>query len=290
MLTKSRSCNELQKRSNMNTASTAIVGSANGTRNFDRSEVEQHKTVIYFGDTIANRRNKRGSQNSSGIVSDLVRNASNKSEDFQHARRLCDEMVFKRQNSIRVPRSKLLAGLNRDNKSGLSSAHALDSSKSSLSLFESDQNLVMKELKSVVEVKLKNQLQKLQKPPIVDKPIVPNKVLALPQKKLPQPMISMRAIDQNVDGHAENVIAKKENEVNKNCLPSFVESIENGVINIRIDGSFGVASKLAESLGHENNSVSDYDDIGGSDMFLDVGNEANNVYFDWSFVQDWRTG
>lgn len=291
MLTKSRSCNEIQKRSHLNTASTAIIESVNGSRKPDRSKVpgEQHKTVIYFGDTIANRRqHNRPSNSSNQNRSALVRNASNKSEDFQHARRLCEEMVFKRQYSIRQPKSKLAANRNCDNTCGSPKEHAVDGSKSSLSSFKSDQSLVIKELKSVVEVKLKNQLQKPPKPPIVEKPIVPQKIIALPQRLSPPSSHSMQPDEQNTTLNEGKRVVDT-NRKDQISLPSFVESVTNGVINIKIDGSFGAASKLAESLGRDNNSVSEFGD-NGSDLFLDVGGEVNNVYFDWSFVQDWRSG
>lgn len=292
MLTKSQSCNEIQKRSHLNTASTAIIGATNGSNKSDHSRNEQHKTVIYFGDSIASRKHHSrpmisSSSSNSNVnqkVTDLLRNVSNKSEDFQHARRLCDEMIFKRQHSIRLPKTRT-NGV-RDGKCGSSNEHIANGSKTSLSSFESDQNLMIKELKSVVEVKLKNQLQQNQstKPVIaLEKPIVPQKIVPLPQRKA-----TNAANGVNVQSNVKDVCSLVDsNSKADGDMPSFVDSVANGVINIKIDGSFDMASKLAESLGHDDGSESEFGE-NGSDTFLDLCGDANSVHFDWSFVQDWR--
>lgn len=287
MLTKSRSCNEIRKRFNSN---SSAADSAGGSRKGDPTKGEAHKTVIYFGDSIASRKhNASHDQQRSQQSTPISRNLSNKSEDFQHARRLCEEMVLKRQYSIRHPKSKFSAVANKkDEKFDLTKDAAIGNSKSNLSTFKSDQSLVMKELKSVVEVKLKNQIPHPPKPPppaplIAEKPLVPQKKFTLPPANLCAKSMECGVVQSD----KQNEIKQKDGD---KILPSFVESVVNGVINIKIDGSFGAASKLAESFGRDgNDNVSEFAD-NGSDIFLDVGGEVNNIYFDWSFVQDWRAG
>lgn len=297
MLTKSRSYNEIRKRFNSNSSLSIADSSASNAPKADSAKVkgENHKTVIYFGDSISNRKlnvpkdHQRGQQQKqqqqpSALIS---RNLSNKSDDFQHARRLCEEMVFKRHYSIRHPRARPIA--NGEDKIPAKEP-APDGGRASLATFQSDQSLVMKELKHIVEVKLKNQITSPPTPPpppppmvamVAEKPLVPQKNIRLPHRTAP----AIECAHIIGDKHAE-----PENE-NDKFLPSFVESVVDGVIKIRIDGSYNAATKLVESFGRDrNDSVSESAD-NGSDIFLDVGGEmVNNVYFDWSFVQDWRAG
>lgn len=291
MLTKSRSYNEIRKRFNSNSSLSIASSDQKGDADADKVKGENHKTVIYFGDSISNRklhtqqdqqRDHKPQQPLSAVIS---RNLSNKSDDFQHARRLCEEMVFKRHYSIRHPKSRPMA--NRLDKIPTKEL-STDGSRSNMATFQSDQSLVMKELKHIVEVKLKNQITSPSIPPpppptvamVAEKPFVPQKNIRLPHRTAPS-----IGCAQNDDKHI-----KPENE-NDEFLPSFVESVVDGVINIRIDGSYNTATKLVESFGrNRNDSVSELAD-NGSDIFLDVGGETvNNVYFDWSFVQDWRAG
>lgn len=288
MLTKSLSCNEIRKRFNSNSSAADSAGSSRKS-NSHNTTAEAHKTVIYFGDSIASRKHNAShdQQRAKQSPPPISRNLSNKSEDFQHARRLCEEMVLKRQYSIRHPKSKISPFANKkDEKCALTKEPPVSKSKSNLSTFKSDQSLVMKELKSVVEVKLKNQIPHPPKPPpppfISEKPVVPQKKIVLTSNR------SVNSIEcAVVQSDKQNVIKQKGDD---KFLPSFVESVVNGVINIKIDGSFVAASKLAESFGRDgNDNVSEFAD-NGSDIFLDVGGEVNNIYFDWSFVQDWRAG
>lgn len=300
MLTKSRSYNEIRKRFNGNQSLSIAENSSDGAHQRmgpDQTKVkgENHKTVIYFGDSISHRKQHvqqdfyRGQGQQSASIS---RNLSNRSDDFQHARRLCEEMVFKRNCSIRYPKQK--PNENRVNR-GVFKESTLNDSKSSLATFQSDQNMVMKELKHIVEVKLKNQIKPPSAAPpppppmpissaptmVAEKPLVPQKKFSLlPHRTAP----TIDYVQISDEKHSE-----PEND-NDHFLPSFVESVVNGVINIKIDGSYNVATKLVESFGRDgNDNMSEYAD-NGSDTFLDVGGEINNVYFDWSFVQDWRAG
>lgn len=57
-------------------------------------------------------------------------------------------------------------------------------------------------------------------------------------------------------------------------LPSFIESVKDGVINIRIEGTYEHAKSLVKSLADKESVYSDI--------------ESQNESFDWSFVQEWR--
>uniref|UniRef100_A0A182LZN9 BTB domain-containing protein n=1 Tax=Anopheles culicifacies TaxID=139723 RepID=A0A182LZN9_9DIPT len=63
-------------------------------------------------------------------------------------------------------------------------------------------------------------------------------------------------------------------------LPSFVESVINGVINIKIEESFKVASDIVQAV---------FEDP-GPDGVTEYGYDDDDVGdpFDWSFVQNWR--
>ncbi|XP_050091781.1 uncharacterized protein LOC126575236 isoform X1 [Anopheles aquasalis] len=63
-------------------------------------------------------------------------------------------------------------------------------------------------------------------------------------------------------------------------LPSFVESVINGVINIRIEESFKVATDIVQAVFEET----------GADGPVEYGYDDDDVGdpFDWSFVQNWR--
>lgn len=62
-------------------------------------------------------------------------------------------------------------------------------------------------------------------------------------------------------------------------LPSFVESVEGNVINIRVEGSFSRALDIVRSV----------KDATTKDGIVDNQMDDNNDGFDWSFVQKWRS-
>lgn len=57
-------------------------------------------------------------------------------------------------------------------------------------------------------------------------------------------------------------------------LPSFIESVVNGVVNVKVENNFEHASKLVKCI---------------SNGATAIGTDVTDDYFDWSFVQDWRT-
>ncbi|XP_034122546.1 ankyrin repeat and BTB/POZ domain-containing protein 2 isoform X1 [Drosophila guanche] len=85
-------------------------------------------------------------------------------------------------------------------------------------------------------------------------------------------------------------------------LPPYIESVQNGVINIRIEGNYRRASALVETVAKPTLAVvgptksdavaatddddDDDDDDGGDDD--DPGHDAETDSCDWSYVQEWR--
>ncbi|GAB0098672.1 ankyrin repeat and BTB/POZ domain-containing protein 2 [Sergentomyia squamirostris] len=66
-------------------------------------------------------------------------------------------------------------------------------------------------------------------------------------------------------------------QVGRHELPPFVESVINGVINIKIEETYEEATRLVKSIANSTNSS-------GSDV-----QSLTDDSFDWSFVQEWRT-
>lgn len=71
-------------------------------------------------------------------------------------------------------------------------------------------------------------------------------------------------------------------------LPAYIESVENGVINIKIEGNYQRASALVEKVSKPTQAV-----VGKpKDISDDEGSEDGDVTVsepcDWSFVQEWR--
>lgn len=75
----------------------------------------------------------------------------------------------------------------------------------------------------------------------------------------------------------ETNTAPREKGSNKMELPSFVDSIENNIINVKIEGSFRCALDIVNSVINADEPVS-----------IGLQSHSDNS-FDWSFVQEWRT-
>lgn len=265
MLTKSLSCNEISSKplpSQLYTTQMPSNGNANlplatskRHKSHDKltksNKNESHKTVIYFGDSLSNRKKVNQFQHQIKSTSNLVSSSSilsGESTDLRHAKRLCDEMVFQHQTSI---------------ANGKETKRPMDKTiivSNDVKMVKNDQskNLV-KQLKTVLEEKCQP------------------KMYVTPTRKPIERVEVLKEVN-NSGG-----IVRREN------LPSFVESVVDGVINIKIDGSYSAATRLVRSI--ENNDNDDfYDGIDDNhEFFSDVGGEMNNIYFDWSFVQDWRS-
>lgn len=272
MLTKSFSCNEIWTKQNSQPdtcasqspnyvqSPLAALKRHKSSDKLTKTKTENHKTVIYFGDSISSKKqhNQLQQQMKSQQMSTNCVNSNepvDQSSDLKHAQRLCDEMVCKRQQSDRI-------------KSKSNEVHAkcaIDDAVTivnDVKVIKNESMNLVKHLKMVLEEKCHSKNEK----------IISNET-----KKIDNCNDSKDLTGVNGDIDAINTKA----DVGKK-LPSFVESVVNGVINIKIDDSYDAATKLVRSI--ESHDIED-----GNDMFLDVGGEVNNMYLDWSFVQDWRS-
>lgn len=277
MLTKSLSCNEIwtkqapdlrQSQASHNDEPSVLIASKRhkSSDKLAKAKNESHKTVIYFGDSISSKKQHNQLQQQQQQLQqpkmqqikpprfhvNLNRSENNiaESADVKHAKRLCDEMIFKHRTQ-----------LSGTNNAPASTSSSNDKAADEIKTVKSEMPNV-KHLKTVLEEKCKNNSN-----------VHNNDVKC--------------AEDAQKSGKSGQVTNSSAGE-DKN-LPSFVESIVNGVINIKIDGSYDVATKLVRSL--ESGDIDDengFDDI-GNEPFLDVGGELNTAYLDWSFVQDWRS-
>uniref|UniRef100_A0A182P6Y3 BTB domain-containing protein n=1 Tax=Anopheles epiroticus TaxID=199890 RepID=A0A182P6Y3_9DIPT len=92
-----------------------------------------------------------------------------------------------------------------------------------------------------------------------------------PKRSSHTQVVEIRRVDKTVatDGVADP------------SLPSFVKSVINGVINIKIEESFKVASDIVQAV---------FEDAGPDGGPAEYGYDDDDVGdpFDWSFVQNWR--
>lgn len=288
MLTKSLSCNEIWTKQVLpdaphtsqqpdETDDSALAASKRhkSSDKLTKSKPENHKTVIYFGDSISSKKQHNQLQQQLKAqqmsANRIIGNGSiEESSDLKHAQRLCDEMVFKRQQSVRVA----AAGKSNEILSTCATDEVVTIVNDVKVITNESINMV-KHLKSVLEEKCQ---PKIDKP----SPIEPN--------PNPKPESDKTPSQLNVNCNEANSSSVEKKNIDKK-LPSFIESIVNGVINIKIDDSYHAATKLVQSI--ENADTDDTDSFyameDGNDLFLDVGGEVNNMYLDWSFVQDWRS-
>lgn len=243
-LTKSMSCNEIRKQ--FESRSIAVAAAANHERHpTTKLTNANHRTVIYFGDSISNKKQISRPVQYHRISTAAV--ARNKIvSDVQHANRLCDEMVFKRQQSIRLPAMPPPMKIE------------LRSLKVTAAVANADRTNVQNNGTTPTNIK------------------------------------RLKKVNESAE------ITRTDGSANIENLPHFVESIANGVINIKIDGSYNVASKLVQKIENDDDDGGAGDgggniDTTGNNFRLDesgrhvsVG-DINAGYYDWSFVQDWRS-
>lgn len=285
MLTKSLSCNEIWTKQVLPDApctsqqpdqtDSALAASKRhkSSDKLTKPKPENHKTVIYFGDSISSKKqhNQLQQQMKAQQMSTnraIGSESIDESSDLKHAQRLCDEMVFKRQQSVRA-----LAKANE--KHTKCATDEVVKIVNDVKVITNESINMVKHLKSVLEEKCQ---------PKVDKPIpIPIEPNQKQESDKNSPIQSIVNCSEANNSNSNVNIDKK--------LPSFIESIVNGVIKIKIDDSYHAATKLVQSI--ENADTEDTDSFyameDGNDLFLDVGGEVNNMYLDWSFVQDWRS-
>lgn len=103
---------------------------------------------------------------------------------------------------------------------------------------------------------------------------------------------------QLLDDTAPNVVAPKQDSaeclgskcVNDDDLPSYIESVQNGVINIKIEGNYQRASALVQTVAKPTlatvHVLAEAEQLAGG--VEDNASQQSCDSCDWSFVQEWR--
>lgn len=225
-LTKSKSYTELWKRFDPRNVSKKKVkepkiDTKDGSK---KAGSDGHKVIIYFGDSIPHKRQPLTPYKTDG-------------DDFEHARRLCEEIDDKK---IGIKSTKVMITKDETNENRkIDDQHVKTKS-------EVD---VMMQLKTVLNEKNTNEGSNET---YVNKTVFP--------------LERTKHLDKGVENKNGDDLS----------LPSFIESVVNGVVNVKVENNFEHASKLVKCISKGTIAI-------GSD-----GNE-NEDYFDWSFVQEWRT-
>lgn len=240
----------------------SISASAQNIKNKIEKQ-KDHKVIIYFGDSIAHKKSEKPKPPPTTPPPPKVTELN-----VFHAQRLCEEtaeMHFKRQNSIVIkPKRKDTSEQTKPGKE------------------------FMQQLKSVLEEK--NKTSGPPGAPTAD-PMGPgcSATVVITQKKAspahPEPHRPPTIVAEQPQqpkhtqvveiGRVDRTVATEDGE---KSLPSFVESVVNGIINIKIEESFKVATDIVHAVfqndpGEEGYGCND-DEVGDP--------------FDWSFVQNWR--
>lgn len=227
-LTKSKSYNELWKRFDPRNVSKKKVKDVKNGGKGSSKKVDGHKVIIYFGDSIPHKRQPLTPYKTDG-------------EDFEHARRLCEEIddkkIGKKSTKVMITKDENLTKKKSDDPP--------PKSKSEVD--------VMMQLKTVLNEKNRPTNNVESTAPII------KTVVELP----PEP----------IKHHDKGVETRNGDDLS---LPSFIESVVNGVVNVKVENNFEHASKLVNSI---------------SKASIVIGGDGKEIedYFDWSFVQEWRT-
>lgn len=160
-------------------------------------------------------------------------------DDFEHARRLCEEID--------------------DNVIGM---------KSTRVMITKDENIAKRKIEDQ-PVKRKSEVVDvmMQLKTVLNQKNMPNNDVTPVNKTVMElPSEPTKLLDKSVE-------TKNGDDLS---LPSFIESVVNGVVNVKVENNFEHASKLVKCIANGQATK-------GRD-----GNE-NEDFFDWSFVQEWRT-
>ncbi len=223
-LTKSKSYSDLWKRFDpRNVSKKKVKELKNGTKDCTK-KTDGHKVIIYFGDSIPHKRQPLTPYKTDG-------------DDFEHARRLCEEIDDKK---IGTKSTKVM--ITKD-----------ETRKIEDQLAKTRQEVdVMMQLKTVLNQK--------NKPNNAARSETYVKKTAL--ELTPEPPKLRDKIVETRNGDDLS-------------LPSFIESVVNGVVNVKVENNFEHASELVKCI---------------SKGPIAIGTDGNDDdYFDWSFVQEWRT-
>lgn len=221
-----------------------------------RDDGGKHKVVIYFSDAYNNICNK-----GNGVQSN---------NDGDHAARLAKEMQSKTQSCENLKDGPLPG---KD---------------------------FLTQLKTVLEEKSKftHKFDNFQ--PAPKTPPLKNKFLEKP--KIPE---KPNVVQINQPGNSRGQMNEKSFE-NGKLLPSYIESIdENNVIKLKIEQNFKKASELVNLISslpkgrkqrqvNETSSIhelnfSHEDDVQSSDEDDNISEPDQGYFYDWSFVQEWRS-
>lgn len=228
-ITKSKSYNELWKRFDpRNVSKKKVKEPKNGTKDCAKKN-DGHKVIIYFGDSIPHKRQPLTPYKKDG-------------DDFEHARRLCEEMD--------------------DDKMGEKSTKVMIT-KDDVAKRKCDDHIVKSKSEVDVMMQLKTVLNKKNSPSNDTIPCIADNQKSVVETRPER----TKFLDKSVE-------TKNGDDLS---LPSFIESVVNGVVNIKVENNFEHASKLVKCISKKGPSAKGID-----------GNEKED-YFDWSFVQEWRT-
>ncbi|XP_065359597.1 ankyrin repeat and BTB/POZ domain-containing protein 2 isoform X2 [Calliphora vicina] len=94
---------------------------------------------------------------------------------------------------------------------------------------------------------------------------------------------------QITNNQLQNEVMSRSSEALKNDeLPPYIESVENGVINIKIEGNYQRATALVEKVSKPTQAVVGKPKDISDDECSEDGDDVLSEPCDWSFVQEWR--
>jgi ankyrin repeat and BTB/POZ domain-containing protein 2 len=250
----------------------------------------KHKVIIYFGDSIPNKVNKP----SPTKINDGVKYEDSGGDDqpkeqldFYHAQRLFEEMRLQRKNSMLQKERQLL---NLSNEKYVK--NFTDEINDKATIEEGNSENFMLQLKSVLEQK-----QRVVKENNADDDPIEEKLITKSPKLRKPPPVPQPATVTNVKVYDDTATTYDGNGDQE--LPPYIESIINGVINIKIEDNYQAATKLVEQLFDNSQAttatVASSTDTSNSNKSCNNNNfyynsdDDDEDNFDWSFVQDWRT-
>lgn len=265
---KSLSCTEIWNKtnhqgyllSNGNENVTNVILETSEENNCSKTNSNEiKKTVIYFGDSISN---KRQQMYKSSVITVTPPEISEIKINVQNHNNLHHENELNKTpapNSMQKDDWKI-----NGNPKNAQDMEILKKSESSA--------VMMEQLKVVLKEKC-NDITR----------VTVNKVVTT-------------ATEEEISLNYDSTDKNKSDEFLQKHVESNVDSMENinmdnnnrnDFISIKIKNSYDLASKLVKAI--ESNDCANNKNDNYNEFFLDVGGEVNNVYFDWSFVQDWRS-
>lgn len=229
VLTKASSCNELSRRIDHQKRSENVL-----------KKIDQHKVIIYFGDSISNKR----------------------SVPVQHHRASADDVTSSKLSVLdAVSNVRVTVNPKKSSQPNTAIKEVPPMPKSDF----------IRQLKTVLDEKNRNSTATVavavSKIVVPTPPQPPPPILPKDEKLKSAPSKPLRC-DKGVGTPQMD---------DKNSLPEFVDSIIDGVINIKIEDNFERASDLVRAISAVDKTVEE-------EFYV-----SNNESFDWSFVQDWRS-